>query len=58
MEIAKKSTRNLIAFFSNDLRNIGVRRLTESIPPGVLKQLRLQGMINSRRTYRNGAHAA
>ena len=48
------STRNLVDFYSEDLRNIKVRRLTATIPPGVLRQLRLLGIINSRRTYRNG----
>ena len=53
-EITEISTRNLVDFYSEDLRNINVRRLTETIPPGVLRQLRLLGIINSRRTYRNG----
>jgi hypothetical protein len=53
-EITQISTRNLVDFYSEDLRNINVRRLTETIPPGVLRQLRLLGIINSRRTYRNG----
>ena len=53
-EIMEISTRNLVDFYSEDLRNINVRRLTETIPPGVLRQLRLLGIINSRRTYRNG----
>jgi ribosomal protein S19E (S16A) len=53
-QITEMSTRNLVAFYSDDLRNIGVRRLTGTIPPGVLRQLRLLGIINSRRTYRNG----
>jgi hypothetical protein len=52
--LTEMSTRNLVAFYSEDLRKIGVRRLTERIPPGVLRQLRLLGIINSRRTYRNG----
>ncbi|MGD0803640.1 MAG: hypothetical protein ABSA11_06155 [Candidatus Bathyarchaeia archaeon] len=53
-QITEMSTRNLVAFYSDDLRNIDVRRLTKTIPPGVLRQLRLLGIINSRRTYRNG----
>ena len=53
-QITEMSTRNLVDFYSEDLRNISVRRLTETIPPGVLRQLRLNGIINSRRTYRNG----
>ncbi len=53
-QISEMSTRNLVSFYSEDLRNIGVHRLTETIPPGVLRQLRLLGIINSRRTYRNG----
>ena len=48
------STRNLVAFYADDLRRIATRRLTATIPPGVLRQLRLLGIINSRRTYRNG----
>jgi hypothetical protein len=48
------STRNLVSFYSEDLQKIGVSRLTKTIPPGVLRQLRLLGIINSRRTYRNG----
>jgi hypothetical protein len=53
-QITEMSTRNLVTFYSEDLRNISVRRLTERIPPGVLRQLRLHGIINSRRTYRSG----
>ena len=53
-QITEMSTRNLVYFYADDLRNIDVRRLTETIPPGVLRQLRLLGIINSRRTYRNG----
>ncbi|HIH88655.1 TPA: hypothetical protein HA344_05545 [Candidatus Bathyarchaeota archaeon] len=53
-QITELSTRNLVAFYADDLRRIGTRRLTETIPPGVLRQLRLLGIINSRRTYRNG----
>jgi len=53
-EITEMSTRNLVAFYADDLRRISTRRLTEVIPPGVLRQLRLHGIINSRRTYRNG----
>ncbi len=53
-EVTEKSTRNLVAFYADDLRQIGARRLTRIIPPGVLRQLRLLGVINSRRTYRNG----
>lgn len=53
-EITELSMRNLVAFYSDDLRSIGVRRLTESIPPGVLRQMRLHGIINSKRTYRSG----
>lgn len=53
-EITEMSTRNLVSFYSEDLRDIGVRRLTGAIPPGVLRQLRVLGIINSRRTYRNG----
>jgi hypothetical protein len=53
-EITELSTRNLVSFYSDDLKNIGVRRLTESIPPGVLRQMRLHGIISSRRTYRSG----
>jgi hypothetical protein len=48
------STRNLVAFYADDLRRIKTRRLTKVIPPGVLRQLRLLGIINSRRTYRKG----
>jgi len=53
-QISEISTRNLVAFYADDLRRIGTRRLTETIPPGVIRQLRLLGIINSRRTYRNG----
>ena len=53
-EVAEMSTRNLVAFYADDLRQIGRRRLTTTMPPGVLRQLRLLGIINSRRTYRNG----
>ncbi len=53
-QITEMSTRNLVAFYADDLRSIARRRLTETIPPGVLRQLRLLGIINSRRTYRNG----
>jgi hypothetical protein len=53
-QITEMSTRNLVAFYADDLRSITTRRLTETIPPGVLRQLRLLGIINSRRTYRNG----
>lgn len=53
-QITEMSTRNLVSFYADDLRRIGTRRLTETIPPGVLRQLRLLGIINSRRTYRNG----
>ena len=53
-QITEMSTRNLVAFYAEDLRNIGFRRLTETIPPGVIRQLRLLGLIDSRRTYRNG----
>ncbi len=53
-QITEQSTRNLVAFYADDLRHIETRRLTEAIPPGVLRQLRLLGIINSRRTYRNG----
>ena len=53
-QIIEMSTRNLVDFYSEDLRKISVRRLTKSIPPGVLRQLRLLNIINSRRTYRNG----
>ena len=53
-QITEMSTRNLVAFYADDLRRIETRRLTEVIPPGVLRQLRLTGIINSRRTYRNG----
>jgi hypothetical protein len=53
-QITEMSTRNLVAFYADDLRRISTRRLTATIPPGVLRQLRLLGIINSRRTYRNG----
>lgn len=53
-EVTEQSTRNLVAFYADDLRHIETRRLTETIPPGVLRQLRLLGIINSRRTYRSG----
>lgn len=53
-EITEMSTRNLVAFYADDLRRIATRRLTDTLPPGVLRQLRLLGIINSRRTYRNG----
>jgi hypothetical protein len=53
-QITEMSTRNLVAFYADELSRIGTRRLTETIPPGVLRQLRLLGIINSRRTYRNG----
>jgi hypothetical protein len=53
-QITEMSTRNLVAFYADDLRKIEKRRLTATIPPGVLRQLRLLGIINSRRTYRNG----
>lgn len=53
-QITEMSTRNLVAFYADDLRRIETRRLTEAIPPGVLRQLRLLGIINSRRTYRKG----
>jgi hypothetical protein len=53
-QIAEMSTRNLVDFYADDLRSIATRRLTATIPPGVLRQLRLLGIINSRRTYRNG----
>ncbi len=53
-EITEQSTRNLVAFYADDLRRIETKRLTETIPPGVLRQLRLFGIINSRRTYRSG----
>ncbi len=53
-EIKELSMRNLVAFYSDDLRSIGARRLTESIPPGVLRQMRLHGIISSKRTYRSG----
>jgi len=53
-QITEMSTRNLVAFYADDLRKIDSRRLTETIPPGVLRQLRLLGIINSRRTYRSG----
>ena len=52
--VTEMSTRNLVSFYADDLRQIGKRRLTLTIPPGVLRQLRLLGIINSRRTYRNG----
>jgi hypothetical protein len=53
-QITEMSMRNLVAFYADDLRRIATRRLTATIPPGVLRQLRLLGIINSRRTYRNG----
>ena len=53
-QVTEMSTRNLITFYADELRQIGKRRLTLTIPPGVLRQLRLLGIINSRRTYRNG----
>jgi hypothetical protein len=53
-QIIEISTRNLVAFYADDLHHIETRRLTETIPPGVLRQLRLLGIINSRRTHRNG----
>ena len=53
-EVTEMSTRNLVAFYADDLRNIERRRLTTTMPPGVLRQLRLLGIISSRRTYRNG----
>ncbi len=53
-EVTEMSTRNLVAFYAEDLRQIGHRRLTSTMPPGVLRQLRLLGIITSRRTYRNG----
>jgi hypothetical protein len=53
-EVTEQSTRNLVAFYADELRRIETRRLTETIPPGVLRQLRLFGIINSRRTYRSG----
>jgi len=53
-QVTEQSTRNLVAFYADDLRQIGTRRLTATIPPGVLRQLRLIGIINSRRTYRSG----
>jgi hypothetical protein len=53
-QITEMSTHNLVAFYADDLRRISTRRLTGIIPPGVLRQLRLLGIINSRRTYRNG----
>ena len=53
-QITEMSTRNLVAFYADDLKQIETRRLTETIPPGVLRQLRLLGIINSRRTHRNG----
>ncbi len=53
-EVTELSTRNLVAFYADDLRHIEQRRLTATMPPGVLRQLRLLGVINSRRTYRNG----
>jgi hypothetical protein len=53
-QITEQSTRNLVAFYADDLRQIEKRRLTATIPPGVLRQLRHLGIINSRRTYRSG----
>ncbi len=53
-QVTEMRTRNRVAFYADDLRSIGTRRLTATIPPGVLRQLRLHGIINSRRTYRNG----
>jgi hypothetical protein len=53
-QITEMSTRNLVAFYAEDLQQIETRRLTETIPPGVLRQLRLLCIINSRRTHRNG----
>jgi hypothetical protein len=49
-QVTEMSTRNLVAFYADDLRQIEKRRLTLTIPPGVLRQLRLFGIINSRRT--------
>ena len=48
------STRNLVEFYADDLIMMETRSLSGAIPLGVLRQLRLHGVVDSRRTYRNG----
>ncbi len=48
------NARNLVSFYAKELREMNRKSLTKSLPVGVIRQLRLLGVLSARRTYRKG----